>query len=257
LGELITIWSLAITEELRDRTDEAAALYRQFLDMWSRIEDYHEAIPGLCSAATFFAHQNSDSDLSVCANALSAIATASGNPEALAGLAFALGERALLDGDPREAAKLFRQAAAQFEPLEVPVEWSRAEWRAGVALAASNDRDEAVARLRDAYRTLRKLGARSLSSRVARDLAALGEPVEERRGRSNENDGEATLTKRQRDVARLLADGLTNKEIAQKLFVSPRTVDMHVAHILDRLDCRSRTEAASKLAGPGTQSTSN
>ena len=43
---------------------------------------------------------------------------------------------------------------------------------------------------------------------------------------------------------RLVAVGRTNREIAQELFLSPRTVDMHVRNILRKLDCRSRVEAA-------------
>ena len=44
---------------------------------------------------------------------------------------------------------------------------------------------------------------------------------------------------------------MTNKEAASELGVSPRTVDMHVAHMLDRLDCRTRSEAIRKLADLG------
>ncbi len=246
LGELLALWSIALAHEHGGDSAEATEAYHQFIRMWERIEDYHEAIPGLCSAASFFAEQNAAAEVALCANALSSIATKSGNPEALAGLAFALGERALLEGDARASADHFLQAAAQFAPLEVPVEWARAEWRAGVALAAAGDSDGAATHLRDAYRRLRRLGARALSSQVARHLTELGEPVEARRNYRRIET--VTLTKRQQDVARLLAEGLTNKEIAQRLFVSPRTVDMHVAHILDRLDCRSRTEAARKIA---------
>jgi DNA-binding NarL/FixJ family response regulator len=43
---------------------------------------------------------------------------------------------------------------------------------------------------------------------------------------------------------RLIAVGRTNRDVAQELFLSPRTVDMHVRHILRKLDCHSRVEAA-------------
>ena len=61
------------------------------------------------------------------------------------------------------------------------------------------------------------------------------------------HDG-AGLSRRELEVVRLLSDGRTNREIAEELVLSPRTVDMHVRNILRKLDCRSRVEAA-KRAG--------
>ena len=52
------------------------------------------------------------------------------------------------------------------------------------------------------------------------------------------------LTRRELEVVRLVAVGRTNREIATELFLSPRTVDMHVRNVLRKLDCRSRVEAA-------------
>ena len=54
------------------------------------------------------------------------------------------------------------------------------------------------------------------------------------------------LTDRELEVLRLVAVGRTNREIARDLFLSPRTVDMHVRNILRKLDCRSRVEAAGR-----------
>ena len=50
---------------------------------------------------------------------------------------------------------------------------------------------------------------------------------------------------------RLVAVGRTNREIAQELFLSPRTVDMHVRNLLRKLDCRSRVEAARRAGELG------
>lgn len=49
-------------------------------------------------------------------------------------------------------------------------------------------------------------------------------------------------------MLRLIAAGRTNREIARELFLSPRTVDMHVRNLLGKLGCRSRAEAAHKAA---------
>ena len=56
---------------------------------------------------------------------------------------------------------------------------------------------------------------------------------------------------RQREVAEFIAKGLTNKEIASELGLSTRTIDMHVGNVLDRLDCRTRSEAVRKLVELG------
>jgi DNA-binding CsgD family transcriptional regulator len=62
-----------------------------------------------------------------------------------------------------------------------------------------------------------------------------------------------TLTRREQDVLRLVAQGLTNAEIAERLFISPKTAGNHVSHILAKLGLRSRVEAAAHAARrPGT-----
>ena len=62
---------------------------------------------------------------------------------------------------------------------------------------------------------------------------------------------ESTLSPRQLNVARLLMEGCTNKEIAARPYLSTRTIEMHVVHLFDRLNCRTRTEAARQPAEHG------
>jgi DNA-binding NarL/FixJ family response regulator len=112
-----------------------------------------------------------------------------------------------------------------------------------VALAAADEREAALERLHDAYRIARKLGARPVAAEAAREVAALGGSVTQDSRRASEADG-AGLTRRELEVVRLVAVGRTNRDVAQELFLSPRTVDMHVRHILRKLDCQSRVEAA-------------
>jgi DNA-binding NarL/FixJ family response regulator len=62
--------------------------------------------------------------------------------------------------------------------------------------------------------------------------------------------GAGPLATREADVARLVADGLTNKQIGARLFISERTVDSHVRSILNKLGFSSRAQIAAWVAGP-------
>jgi DNA-binding NarL/FixJ family response regulator len=81
-------------------------------------------------------------------------------------------------------------------------------------------------------------------------LLALGAPLEAERAqrladaRRSGGRSSALVTPRERDVLRLLAEGLTNREIAERLVVSEHTVHRHVTNILRKLDLSSRTAAA-------------
>jgi DNA-binding NarL/FixJ family response regulator len=59
--------------------------------------------------------------------------------------------------------------------------------------------------------------------------------------------GATTLTPREREVAMLIAEGLTNAELARRLYISPRTAAVHVSNILRKLEVGSRTEVAAAL----------
>jgi DNA-binding NarL/FixJ family response regulator len=111
------------------------------------------------------------------------------------------------------------------------------------------ERDQALQLLAECYRTAQTLRARPLAEAAARELALLGEPVNRRLGRRAagwlERGG---LTRRELEVLRLVAEGHTDREIAQTLVLSPRTVEMHVANCLGKLSCRSRAEAVRRAA---------
>ena len=99
----------------------------------------------------------------------------------------------------------------------------------------------------------RKLGARPARRRAAAsEVAALGESVAQRLGsRAAAAADGVQLTRRELEVLRHVAVGRTNREIAQELFLSQRTVDMHVRNLLGKLDCRSRVEASHRAGELG------
>jgi DNA-binding NarL/FixJ family response regulator len=225
--------------------DEAAEHCRTLLARWQESEDHHYAVWGLRWAAVFFARQDDRDGLHASTAALTQMAGDGGHDDALAALAQAIGEAALLDGDTDTAADQLCRAVDLYRELALPFERAQVEVRAGVALAAAGEREQGIERLSDAYRTARKLGARPLATEAAGEVAALGDSVASRLGkRAAAEAGGAPLTRRELEVLRHVSVGRTNREIAQELFLSPRTVDMHVRNILRKLDCRSRVEAA-------------
>jgi DNA-binding CsgD family transcriptional regulator len=219
---------------------------------WQDSDDHHYAIGGLRWATTFFAAQGDAGCAQECANALSRIASRTGQPDAVAALACAIGETALLAGDAATAADQIARAAELHRELDMPYERAQVSLRAGVACAAAWRRDQALELLGDAYRIARRMGARPLAAEAAREVALLGESVSRRLGvRASADASGAGLSRREVEVLRLLAAARTNREIAEELVLSRRTVDMHVRNILRKLDCRSRVEAASRAGELG------
>ena len=133
-----------------------------------------------------------------------------------------------------------------------PRTFDEVELRAATALAGAGQRAEAVELLVSAHRTARQLGARPLAARVAEQMAAMGERVERRLGRmAAARAAHAGLSRRELEIARLVASGQTNCEIAGNLSLSPRTVEMHVHNVLAKLDCRSRVDIARRAGELG------
>ena len=96
--------------------------------------------------------------------------------------------------------------------------------------------------------------ARSLATESARQAEKLGmPPIGAKAARLIERlDTTGTappLTRREREVAELVAQGLTNREIAARLYLSERTAQNHVQHILDKLDLPNRGQIAVLISG--------
>lgn len=83
--------------------------------------------------------------------------------------------------------------------------------------------------------------SRRFASRAMRHFVEIA-----RKGRGGQAGALEGLSKRENDVLRMLADGLTDKEIAAALVISPRTVETHVSNVLHKLNVRKRAEAAQR-----------
>lgn len=250
-GTVLADFGLAILAELEGNDQEATRLHQGVIDAWRETQDRHDLVPFFLWQSTFFGRRGRELEATQRAEALATMASGTANPESMAALAHALGEVSLLGGDAPEAASRFAQAHALIEKLDIPLEDAITSWRLGSTLLRQGAHDEAARYHNRALRIARNLGARAIASLMASEWEESGGGHAVGR-RDDLRKGEVvTLTTRQQEIVRLMSDGLTNKEIASKLFVSPRTVDMHVSHILDRLDCRTRTEAVRKAGELG------
>jgi DNA-binding NarL/FixJ family response regulator len=106
------------------------------------------------------------------------------------------------------------------------------------------DRDDAVVALRAAGDLADAIGSRTQAEVARQRLSAHGVRTWKRRGA-----GDLPLTERELEIARLVADGASNPEIAARLFLSRKTVERHVSNALRKLGARNRAELAAKIAG--------
>jgi DNA-binding CsgD family transcriptional regulator len=161
--------------------------------------------------------------------------------------------RALLaevDGEHLAAAAAHQEAAAAFRALPQPYAAAQAtEARGRSLLAAGRDGTSALLEAMTGYE---RLGAARDVGRCRHLLRSLGRDLPHRRGRRGYG---MQLSPRERDVVRLIHTGLTNREIADTLFLSPRTVEAHVARALRKLGLPSRRALASGATGSASGAT--
>jgi DNA-binding CsgD family transcriptional regulator len=146
------------------------------------------------------------------------------------GLPVAEPYRLMLEGRAREAAAWWRRAGAPFDEA--------------MALLWSDDEDDQVA----AISTFDAMGATATADRARLELRRRGLMSLPPRPRSATRSNPAGLTNRQLEVARLVAQGFTNAELAHRLYISEKTADHHVSAILGKLGLSSRREVVRRAA---------
>lgn len=139
--------------------------------------------------------------------------------------------RLLIEGDPLAAADMWSTIGCPYERA--------------VALAHGDP----AAQLQ-ALEVFEQLGAKAVAAKLRRSLRTQGVAVPRGKGRKT-REHPAGLTARQAEVLGLLNEGMSNIEIADALFLSPRTVEHHVSAILGKLACSSREEAAAAATSQG------
>jgi DNA-binding CsgD family transcriptional regulator len=176
-----------------------------------------------------------------------------------AGLGALEAEAALAAGRAQQAAGAdgtaeITRALELYSTLELPYEAARARFELAQALAEGNT-EVALGEAQLALATFDRLGAKRDASRTAELVRRLGGGPRPGARR------EAVLTDREEEVFELLAAGLTNRQIAERLFLSVKTVEHHVSRVLGKLGLKTRAEAAAarvrwKGARPGAATSS-
>jgi DNA-binding CsgD family transcriptional regulator len=167
---------------------------------------------------------------------------AAGTGSAWAAAAAAHGRALLSDG--HQAERHFLAALEHHAASPRRFDRARTQLAYGEFLRRARRRVDARAHLREGQQTFSDLGAVSWADRAAQELRASGESA-----RRREPSAASGLTHQELEVARLVAQGLSNREVAARLFVSQRTVEFHLRNVFTKLGVSSRTKLATLNLG--------
>ncbi|WP_338036926.1 helix-turn-helix transcriptional regulator [Nocardiopsis akebiae] len=144
--------------------------------------------------------------------------------------------------------RAWEEAVAAWEATPLVLHLAGARLRAAEAAVAAGLREQAVAWVRQAHATARECGAVPLADASADLARRMGSGLEEDTAPSAVPAG---LTARETEVARMLVVGSTNAQIAERLFITPKTASVHVSNILAKLDVPNRAAAGARLRALG------
>ena len=254
-AQILSAWGLAVVAgEQAERagglpgpdTEAALAAARALLAVATSANECHYAIPSLQWSVTVFARHSCLAEARRATARLCSIAETVGHREAYAAWTHAQAEIAWLEHDVPAATAAARRALRIAEDAGVAYSCALLASRCGQILLEAGHPAIGLATLRAARRAARHLKAQPLLHRLDSALAANTEatakPPED--APSAQAAAPTALTEREAEVMSLVADGLTSKQIAARLFLSPRTVDMHVRNSMIKLDCATRAQAA-------------
>jgi DNA-binding CsgD family transcriptional regulator len=226
------------------------ALARDLLERALARPDLDSAAAGPLLALLVDSHLGGDAldEAAGAADRLTVLATRRSTHYLLACAAWARGKVCAATGGG-EARSCFLEAIAAFSDAQMPAELARA--RLDLARAVASDQPEvAVAEAKAALEIFERLGAvrdADAATALLRSLGVVSRVGAKMRGQ---------LTRREAEVFELLSHGLSNPEIADRLFISAKTAEHHVGRVLSKLGLRNRTEAAAyaaRMAGGRTR----
>jgi DNA-binding CsgD family transcriptional regulator len=150
--------------------------------------------------------------------------------------------RALLD-EGEAAERLYRESISHLAATRLRLELARSHLLYGEWLRRERRRLDARKHLRTALEAFTDIGTEAFARRAERELLATGE-----RARKRTVDTLDQLTPQEKQVARLAAQGSTNREIAAQLFITQSTVEYHLRKAFRKLDVKSRTQLAHRIS---------
>jgi DNA-binding NarL/FixJ family response regulator len=243
--EFHLLWARACLAEADLDLDRARRIHLEIHALWNETDDRHDAVPAFLSAAFLRAAEGDSAGVHECLDALHRIARENATAQAQAACKAVQGEAAGLAGDGERMIRLLGEAVRGYDQLGSPVERVLVRQRLQRALSRARRPEEAERIRMEAVGMARKLGMRLWLGTLEQKPVAMepaGSAVPPMTG---------GLTRRQCQILRMVAEGLINKEIAERLNLSPRTVEMHVARTLERLHCRTRAEATRRASALG------
>jgi DNA-binding CsgD family transcriptional regulator len=235
----VLLWARGRVRAARGRDREALADLLAFGARCARVGADHPAVPWRAEAALVLARLGEREPAREMAAEHLSRARAWGTPSAV-GRALAA-QATVLGGE--EGRALLEQAVDALEGSPARLERARAEVDLGAALRRSGRRRDARAHLRDGLEAARRCGATALVERAHRELVTAGA-----RPRRLMFSGLEALTASERRVAEMASGGLSNREIAQALFVTAKTVENHLGRAYAKLGIHSREELPGALA---------
>ena len=160
------------------------------------------------------------------------------------GIGVALRARALVGGDIAEAVAMLEQAVTALAGSSARLEYARALVDLGAAMRRAGKRESSREPLRKGLDLSARCGADALAARAREELVAGGS-----RPRRTALSGVASLTPSERRVCELAVEGMTNRQIAQTLFLTVKTIEDHLRNAYRKLDVPSRKELPAAMAG--------
>jgi DNA-binding CsgD family transcriptional regulator len=227
-------WAEAVLYNGLGRYADALAASREVLDR-TELVPVNWAMPELVEAAV----RTGDRELAAdTARRLTDRSRASGTDWALG---IAARSQALVIEDGR-ADDLYAEAIERLSRTRVAVDLARARLLYGEWLRRQSRRVDARQELRIAHEMFTDFGMEAFAERARVELEATGEHA---RARTVETLGD--LTPQESQISRLVAQGLTNREIAAQLFISPSTVEYHLRKVFRKLGVKTRTQLANRV----------